>query len=57
VLEELLLPAYYERDARGLPVRFLELMRESIAQLGARFNSNRMLSEYFDLYYLPAHRS
>ena len=31
-------------------------MRNSIAQLGARFNTNRMLVEYVEGLYLPAHR-
>jgi glycogen phosphorylase len=56
VLEQEVLPAYYERDERGLPPRWLELMRNSIAELGARFNTNRMLVEYVESLYLPAHR-
>jgi starch phosphorylase len=56
VLEQEVLPAYYDRDARGLPPRWLTLMRNSIAQLGARFNTNRMLVEYVESLYLPAHR-
>jgi starch phosphorylase len=56
VLEEQVLPAYYERDARGLPPRWLSLMRNSIAQLGARFNTNRMVVEYAESLYLPAYR-
>jgi glycogen phosphorylase len=56
VLELQVLPAYYERDERGLPPRWLRLMRTSIAQLGARFNTNRMLVEYVEGLYLPAHR-
>ena len=56
VLEQHVLPAYYERDERGLPPQWLGLMRSSIAQLGARFNTNRMLVEYVEGLYLPAHR-
>jgi len=56
VLEQHVLPAYYERDERGVPPRWLGLMRSSIAQLGARFNTNRMLVEYVEGLYLPAHR-
>jgi len=51
VLEQQLVPTFY--DARG---RWIELMRSSIAQLGARFNTNRMLVEYVEGLYLPAHR-
>jgi starch phosphorylase len=56
VLEEQVIPAYYERDERGLPARWLQLMRGSIAELGVRFNTNRMLAEYVETLYLPAHR-
>ena len=56
VLEEHVLPAYYERDEFGRPPQWIELMRHSIAQLGARFNTNRMVAEYVDGLYLPAHR-
>jgi glucan phosphorylase len=30
-------------------------MRNSIAELGVRFNTNRMLLEYVEKLYLPAH--
>jgi starch phosphorylase len=56
VLEDHVLPAYYERDEHGLPPRWIEMMRHSIAQLGSRFNTNRMVAEYVDGLYLPAHR-
>jgi starch phosphorylase len=56
VLEQQVLPAYYERDERGLPPRWLDLMRNSVAQLGARFNTNRMVEQYVEELYLPAHR-
>jgi glycogen phosphorylase len=50
VLEEQVIPAYYDRGA------WLDLMRSSIARLGARFNTNRMVVEYVETLYLPAHR-
>ena len=49
VLEREVIPAYYDRS------RWLELMRNSIAQLGARFNTNRMLIEYVETMYIPAY--
>jgi starch phosphorylase len=51
VLEQQVIPTYYDDRAR-----WLGLMRGSIAQLGARFNTNRMLVEYVESLYLPAHR-
>ena len=50
VLEQQVIPAYYDRG------RWLELMRSSIARLGTRFTTNRMLVEYVESLYLPAHR-
>jgi starch phosphorylase len=50
VLEQQVIPAYYDRE------RWLGLMRTSIARLGARFTTNRMLVEYVESLYLPAHR-
>jgi starch phosphorylase len=55
VLEEQVLPAYYERDETGLPQRWIALMRESIAELGPRFGTARMVAEYVERLYLPAH--
>jgi glycogen phosphorylase len=57
VLEEQVLPAYYERDEAGLPQRWIALMRESIAELGPRFGTARMVAEYVERFYLPAHES
>ncbi len=55
VLEEQVLPAFYERDEAGIPRRWIALMRESIAQLGPRFGTARMAAEYVERLYLPAH--
>ncbi len=55
VLEERVLPAYYERDEAGLPQHWIALMRESIAELGPRFGTARMVAEYVERLYLPAH--
>jgi glycogen phosphorylase len=55
LLETQVLPAYYERDADGLPQRWIAMMRESIAELGPRFGTARMAAEYVERLYLPAH--
>jgi glycogen phosphorylase len=55
VLEEQVLPAYYERNGAGLPQRWVALMRDSIADLGPRFGTARMAAEYVERLYLPAH--
>jgi starch phosphorylase len=55
LLEEHVLPAFYERDDAGLPQRWIALMRESIAGLGSRFGTARMVAEYVERLYVPAH--
>ena len=54
ILEQELIPAYYERDADGLPARWAQLMRNSIASTIWRFSTTRMLHEYVERLYLPA---
>jgi len=48
VLEDEVLPAFYERDEHDLPVRWLALMRASLRTLGPRFSASRMLAEYVE---------
>ena len=57
VLEQQVLPAYYERDEAELPQHWISLMRESIAELGPRYGTARMVAEYVERLYLPAHES
>jgi starch phosphorylase len=42
------LPPFYERDERGLPTRWLALIRASLRTLGPQFAATRMLGEYVD---------
>ena len=54
ILEEEIVPAYYERDASGLPPRWLAVMQRAMASALWRFSTTRMLHEYTELLYLPA---
>ena len=54
LLEEEVVPKYYERDARGVPTAWIELMRRSMATTIWRFSTTRMLHEYTERLYLPA---
>jgi starch phosphorylase len=54
ILEEEVVPEYYERDAGGVPVRWVERMRRSIATTLWQFSTTRMLHEYTERLYLPA---
>jgi starch phosphorylase len=54
IMEQELIPAYYERDQDGVPMRFVQLMRNSMASTIWRFSTTRMLHEYVERLYLPA---
>jgi starch phosphorylase len=54
LLERQIVPEFYSRDASGLPSRWLERVRASMAELAPRFSANRMVREYVTNAYLPA---
>jgi len=56
VLEDEVVPTYYARDEAGLPTAWIKMMKDSIATLSPWFDSGRMVAEYADRYYVPAHR-
>ncbi len=54
ILEEEVVPRWYERDAAALPRAWLATMRESIRTTMWRFSTTRMIEEYVEQLYLPA---
>ena len=54
ILEREVIPQFYARDSEGIPAAWVKRMRESMAQLTARFSANRAVREYTDQYYVPA---
>ncbi len=54
LLEQQVVPQFYERDADGIPLRWVARIRASLTQLTPRFSSNRMVAEYLERLYLPA---
>lgn len=54
LLEQEVVPTFYDRDAEGLPQAWLARMRESMARLTGCFSTNRMVREYTETYYLAA---
>ena len=57
LLEEEVIPAFYDRDAEGIPRGWVERMRASMAELTPRFSTNRMVREYVERLYLKAARA
>jgi starch phosphorylase len=46
LLEEEIMPLYYDRDTKGLPVGWVGMMKEAIRSVSPRFCTRRMLKEY-----------
>ncbi len=46
VLENEVVPTFYERDEAGIPRRWLAMMKHAIETLAPAFNSDRMVREY-----------
>jgi starch phosphorylase len=56
LLEQQVVPMFYKRDNRGLPVEWLQRMKHAIRIAGERFSARRMVQDYVTQYYAPAMR-
>ena len=54
LLETQVVPEFYARDEHGIPARWVERMRRSMATLTPQFSANRTVRQYTEDYYLPA---
>ncbi|MEZ5425205.1 MAG: alpha-glucan family phosphorylase [Pyrinomonadaceae bacterium] len=52
VLENEVIPTYYELDESGLPAKWIGRMKNSLATLTPQFSSDRMVRDYFEKIYL-----
>jgi starch phosphorylase len=57
LLQKVIAPLYYDRGADGLPHNWIKMMKASIQKLVPHFNTNRMVREYYEKFYMPAHRA
>ncbi|MHB8422763.1 MAG: alpha-glucan family phosphorylase [Leptospirales bacterium] len=53
-LEQEIVPSFYSRNGKGVPVRWVGWVRESMATLTHAFSANRSVREYVETHYLPA---
>jgi starch phosphorylase len=54
LLEQQVVPEFFKRNEKGIPVAWISRMRESMAQLTPRFSADRAVREYTGQHYLPA---
>jgi starch phosphorylase len=53
-LENIIVPLFYDRDKNGIPVKWVQRMKESIKSLSYKYSTHRMLQEYTSKMYLPS---
>src|SRR6267378_4543407 len=56
LLEQEVVPLYYDRDAHGVPHGWVKKMKHAMHIAGARFTAQRMVRQYLTEYYVPAIR-
>jgi starch phosphorylase len=54
LLEEEVVPAFYDRDPAGIPHRWLAIVKQAIRTVAPRFSARRMVKEYVERMYAPA---
>ena len=50
-LTQEVIPTFFERDAQGLPRRWIQMIRRAMATLVPQFSTQRMVQEYIQKYY------
>jgi starch phosphorylase len=53
ILEQDVLPVFYDRGPDGIPRKWMEKMRSGLRHLAPVFNAHRMVQEYMTRYYIP----
>ncbi|MGA7119167.1 MAG: alpha-glucan family phosphorylase [Polyangiaceae bacterium] len=54
LLEERIVPEFFDRDETGIPAAWVRRMRESMAKLTPQYSTSRTVHEYTEKHYLPA---
>ena len=53
ILENKIIPIYYEKNENGISDKWLQIMKSSIITTGGKYSTARMVSEYMDKLYMP----
>ncbi len=54
LIENSVAPRFYDRDQRGMPTRWLEMVRHTLSSLGPKVLASRMVADYVTRLYVPA---
>jgi starch phosphorylase len=56
MLEQEIIPLYYDKDKEGVPHQWIQIAKEAIRKAGHAFSARRMVKEYTEKLYVPAAR-
>ena len=56
LLEDEIVPLYYQRDSDGVPRGWMRVVKEAICSITPLFSARRMVKEYVERFYVPAAR-
>jgi starch phosphorylase len=56
LLEKEIIPLFYDRSGDGIPRRWVDKMKHSMRKVSSQFTTNRMVGQYTEEMYLPAHQ-
>lgn len=57
LIQKVIAPLYYDRNKKGIPAEWMVMMKTSLKTLIPRFSTHRMVREYYEKFYVPAHRA
>ncbi|MDO5500375.1 MAG: alpha-glucan family phosphorylase [Propionibacteriaceae bacterium] len=57
IIENEIVPRYYDRDSSGVPQRWVQMIRDTISGLGPKVLASRMVRDYVTKLYAPAARA
>jgi starch phosphorylase len=53
VLEQQVLPLFFDRNEQGLPLAWIEKMVQSVSRISTLFSADRMMTDYLESCYMP----
>lgn len=54
ILEKEIVPTFYQRNAHGIPIKWMQFVKESIRTVAPQFSMTRMIKEYTTDLYVPS---
>ena len=55
IIENEIAPMFYDKGDAGYSPKWIQTIKNTVAQVACNFTTNRMLSDYCDKYYYPLH--